>query len=648
MKQIPLLILVLLQTTLVYSINSKTPALEQIVSVDFDNEQVSVILTSLSQQSNVVFSYSTEVLAPGTRATLHVKNKPIRTALNTLFGGTVKYKQKGKYIILLKEKAREPSTNKKNKQVYEGYISESRSGKKISNATVYDKDLMVSVVTDEYGYFKIELPPSPQPPKLQVSKAGYSDTLILPVNTKTEYIDVELPTEDNKKVDFDSIFNFRLPIMLLSEKLLANTQNLKDSFFLSSQVSLLPFVGTNSFLSSNTVNDYSFNILAGYVQEVRKLELGGVLNIVRQKSSGVQLSGVGNITGQSVDGFQGAGVFNATQNVDGVQSAGTLNVVLNNFHGAQFAGSVNIVGNTMQGFQGSGVLNIARTMKGLQATSSLNICGELDGLQLVGVANVAVKPVKGSQLAGVANFAIDSITGTQIAGVMNVSGIHKNVQLAGVMNVSQNISGLQMSSLLNIANRSEGAQISSLLNIASEAKGIQLALVNFADTCSGLPVGFLSVVKRGYHKLEISTNDMLFSTFAFRTGVKYFHNIFIIGVRNDNAQVPLWNYGYGLGTSIGKGKMLFDFDVFGNQYISGDNFTFNNFSSTLYLGADIHIYKSMSIAAGFTYNYLYTNTKDADYENIFSKLSTHYINQTTRGSVNLKQWLGWRIAIRFF
>ncbi|MCB8965195.1 MAG: hypothetical protein H6536_09205 [Bacteroidales bacterium] len=38
--------------------------------------------------------------------------------------------------------------------VVEGYLYDSQTGDKLTNATVYNKEQKVSTITDEYGYFK--------------------------------------------------------------------------------------------------------------------------------------------------------------------------------------------------------------------------------------------------------------------------------------------------------------------------------------------------------------------------------------------------------------------------------------------------------------------------------------------------------------
>lgn len=81
-----------------------------------------------------------------------------------------------------------------------------------------------------------------------------------------------------------------------------NAQNVNDSLNRKFQLSILPFLGTNRLLSGSIKNDYSVNILMGYSGGVRKLEVGGIVNGVRQNMKGLQVAGVGNIVGGIVAG----------------------------------------------------------------------------------------------------------------------------------------------------------------------------------------------------------------------------------------------------------------------------------------------------------------------------------------------------------
>ena len=94
---------------------------------------------------------------------------------------------------------------------------------------------------------------------------------------------------------------------------------------------------------------------------------------------------------------------------------------------------------------------------------------------------------------------------------------------------------MQVAGLFNfVAHEIQGAQIGALLNYAEKVKGVQVGLLNIADSVHGVPVGFLSFVAKGYHKIEISADEIFYTNLAFRTGVSQFYNIFTAGVKPDS------------------------------------------------------------------------------------------------------------------
>ncbi|MCB8965194.1 MAG: STN domain-containing protein [Bacteroidales bacterium] len=103
MKKILLLFLISTLTINLKSQNSSVPPLEREVTLSISNESVPFVLNAISQQTAVVFSYSPNVISATNKISIDVKAKSVRHTLNTIFTGTVKYKVKGKYIILQKE-----------------------------------------------------------------------------------------------------------------------------------------------------------------------------------------------------------------------------------------------------------------------------------------------------------------------------------------------------------------------------------------------------------------------------------------------------------------------------------------------------------------------------------------------------------------
>jgi len=255
--------------------DASVPILEREVTLEISNESIQYILTAVSQQAGFVFSYSPDEINAGNKTSIVAKSITVRQVLNTLFTGKVSYKVKGKYVILKKSDIAQGAKSSK-EVVIEGYLYDSQTGEKLTEATVYSKEQMVSATTDEYGYFKLAVPISMIETELKVSKLGYTDTLIVPSKSQSNFVNLEL---DSKKKfddyialvmpDEKSEWEFAFPEWLIADKLLVNSKNVSDTLFRKVQLSAFPFVRTNRFLSGSTINDYSFNMAVGYIQGVR-------------------------------------------------------------------------------------------------------------------------------------------------------------------------------------------------------------------------------------------------------------------------------------------------------------------------------------------------------------------------------------------
>jgi hypothetical protein len=583
MKYLYIALIILTNLKITIAQDMAVPVLEREITVHINNEPLPVALITISQTGNFVFSYSPDAIDVNKKVSLNVNRKPVRHILNQLFEGRVTYKARGRYIIL------QPGKDIKNEQFIEGYVYDSGSGKKLIETTVYDKDLLISAVTDKYGYFKLELPANKPGSALRVSKEGYADTLLKPLPGKANYVDIELSlkTHDTELTmtpsTEDQINSSR---WFISKKLKINARNLTDSVFRQVQLSFVPMISTNKLLTGSAVNNVSINVLVGYVQSVRFLEVGGILNNVRNDASYCQLAGVGNIVGGNFKGLQLAGVYNIEKDIKGLQAAGVINIVRGNAGVCQLAGA----GNFTKGY-----------FHGLQA-------------------------------AGAFNFAKED-SGYQIAGAINMSGKVKGLQIAGALNIAKEISGVQ---------------ISGCLNLASYFNGLQLSVINIADSCQGIPIGLLSYVKHGYHKIEFSGDEVFYTNLAFRTGVKRFHTIILAGIRPDNFETPLWTFGYGAGTTFGKSdKLLFDIDLTSQQVVKGDNFIENQIYK-IYAGIDKKIGSKTSIALGVTYNIYMADTKTTQYNRYYSDIIPYHLsNSTFSNGFNLKTWPGLKLAVRF-
>jgi hypothetical protein len=226
-------------------------------------------------------------------------------------------------------------------------------------------------------------------------------------------------------------------------------------------------------------------------------------------------------------------------------------------------------------------------------------------------------------------------------------------QGAGIFNMTvKDFKGAQLASVFNFTGkRMSGAQISGLLNVAKKVHGVQIGLVNIADSVKGIPIGLMSFVWKGYHKVEISADEIFYTNVAFRTGVHQFYNIFTAGAKPKtfNDEETFWTFGYGIGTAPRLSRKLYlNLDLTANQIVEGNSFPAMNLLNKLYLGFDYQALKKMSFTFGATLNGYITENGFDQYPPLFTDYQPDVLYTRNMGSdYNMKMWLGAKVGIRF-
>jgi hypothetical protein len=577
---------------------TNTPVLERKVNISAMNKLPSEILKNIEEQANFTFSYDPRVIGEQKPVSIQANNKSVREVLDQLFNGKVNYKEKGNHIILVSA----PVKSEEQYFIITGYVKDGITGSEVPEASIFDKKSRESAVSDLYGYFKIRVDSKQrdQVLSLSVNKANYNDTIVYIRQKGNSIVNITIYSEINAAVvDSNAIRDSLLAVdqlaminMILSDEAEVNTKNIKDTLYSKFQLSFLPFLGTNLKLSGNTINDYSVNILAGYSMGTRKLEIGGLVNVDRDSVSHVQLAGLSNVTGGPVNGFQAAGLINFNMKpVRGCQVAGLINNNIDTSHAAEFAGLLN--------------LNLKPTT----------------GFQAAGLMNLNIKKSGSAQVAGLTNIGVESVRGSQISGLLNVcvKEIH-------------------------------GAQISGLVNYAAKVRGTQIGFLNISDSCSGVPVGFMSLVKSGYHELEVSADETFPLSVSFRTGVRSFYNIITAGIQTLKEPDNIWYFGYGVGSAINLGKKWnLNLDLTMNQPIVGNQLDYFNPLTRLNVTVEKRFSKYFSLAAGPTLNVFFVNTLDPQFDGVFKDLPpSEVLYSSVSGDYKQTRWIGGKIALRFF
>ncbi len=577
------------------------PLLERTMSISVAAENIPALLNRIGQTGGFSFSYNSAIIDANQEVSLDATNQTVRNLLNEIFQGSMNYKEKGNYLILTKALP-PPVKNNVVTVTINGYVEDAKTGEKIPQASVYDKKSITSTVTDEFGYFKLKLEKKIDSISLSVSKRDYRDTLISITNPVNQYITIKIhPIEKDTAKAIVVIDGIDSTVIAKKEEVYfpyesePNIQNIRDTLNNFVQVSFLPFLGTNGRLSANTINDYSINFFGGYSMGTREIELGFFFNLDRSDVSWLQIAGFGNMVGGKVYGIQAAGFFNLNGgDTEAIQLSGFANTNLGNARGVQVTGFANTTLGDMHGVQVAGFTNFTG--------------GKAQGVQVAGFGNVQLGDYRGSQFAGLTNIATEKIT---------------------------------------------GSQVSIFYNHGRKVQGTQIGLINYADSLGGVPIGFLSIVKSGYHKIELSADEVFYTNLAFRTGARKFHTMIMAGFKPQQSLQPsdtsVWHFGYGLGTTRKLTRWwLLDIDL-SSQHVSKGSFTDElSLLNKAYVGFDFQVARKLSLATGITLNGYLTRTTYTDYPILFTDYHPKIISDTNfDNGLNLKMWWGAKVALRF-
>lgn len=296
-------------------------------------------------------------------------------------------------------------------------------------------------------------------------------------------------------------------------------------------------------------------------------------------------------------------LYGISGGVNGFELAGLVNTSLGDVYGAQIAGIANIDTKKTSGLIAAGIANVL-------SDSSSSLC-------LAGIANVFGKSATGMHAAGISNTVNGNYLGLQFSGISNmVAGTTLGGQFAGISNISTGeFKGFQAAGISNLVYGDlTGAQI-GFINTAKKIKGFQFGFINIAEEFEqGVPLGFLSFVKNGYHAFELSATESVYANATLKVGVEKLYNIFKVGYTANGAENYM-TYGVGLGSMVSlTEKARLSFDLSGNQIIG----SFLNPKLDILSKADVafryRFNKHFGVFAGPSFNG-YVAEHDVDTEN---------------------------------
>jgi hypothetical protein len=258
---------------------------------------------------------------------------------------------------------------------------------------------------------------------------------------------------------------------------------------------------------------------------------------------------------------------------------------------------------------------------GVQASGLINTTvGNVKGLQLSGVTNVATKPVIGAQITGLVNTTVGTMTGLQLAGVVNVA-----------------------------TEKIDGAQI-GLVNYAQTIKGFQFGLINVADSVEkGAALGLFTYIRHGYHRFEIEANETFYANATFKSGVEKLYMIYTVGFKHQNG-INYWSPGIGIGSLVHLSPTFdMNLDLITRQVNEGEWWTDElNLLNTLDLNLAYKFSEKLSIYGGPSFNVVVSGITDNEGNIIGDSFSPSWnFSDITYDDNRVKMYIGFNAGIRF-
>jgi hypothetical protein len=578
------------------SLSAQNLLTQKIASLEISKQSIADVLEILSNKGNFYFSYNSSIIKKDSVVTLMAYNKTVREILDFIFKNKYEFTQSGNYIIIKRAPIKltiitNQTTSDDKFYVIDGYVIDTETGEKITDASVYEKKKLTATLTNANGYFKIKFKAKYKINNLTVSKVYYEDTTVMinakanqeitisivPIELKAGIIttispqDIYLPDtiriekERNgtitsytyKLIDSEKVEKTKLGRFLFSGKQRIQSMNLKKFFVTRPyQISFVPPWSTNGRLNAQVTNKFSLNALGGYAAGVNGFEVGGLFNINKKSMLGFQAGGIINLVGGSVHGVQIAGIHN-------------------------------------------------------------NVLDSVHGLQVAGISNYVKGRVNGWQIAGIYNHAKDTIKGVQIAGIGNTTN--------KVMN---------------------GVQIGGIFNYAKKLHGVQIGLVNIADSSDGYSIGLINIVKKGgYHKLVVTSNETTNFNIAYKTGNRKLYSLLMGGASLKDAS-KVYTFGLGLGHDFVVHKKMLLSTVLSSQSVYLGSWDSTSLLNKFNVDINWKIGKNIALVGGTSFN-IHHRTGSNTFLNYKKILPEPNYNRFAIGK-NADGWIGWNVGIQLF
>lgn len=169
-------ILIFLFVTFCFGLKAQNELTDVQFSASYNQKDLADILVDISKRTKVNIAFDPELVSPYTNITLQVKDEKLVDVLDVLLNDRkLGFVISGKQLVVVADNPEVKEFDFPTKEL-SGYIEDSSSGERLPFAYLYTPDGEITVSTNEYGFYSVQVPEGTK--GLYVSYIGYKDTLI--------------------------------------------------------------------------------------------------------------------------------------------------------------------------------------------------------------------------------------------------------------------------------------------------------------------------------------------------------------------------------------------------------------------------------------------------------------------------------------
>ena len=273
---------------------SQSDPLEIRATLQMQQEPIENVLTEVTNQTGVRFSYNSQLINPKTQVTVMVENIAIQEILYSVLPSSVSFKKVGEHIVF-----------------YSISLNDTELSEFENPTDTIPAEILVENLITDNGKLTNDCHNSISEPKAAPNRP--KDTL-------------SLTNEEDMKAQIAGMMMALATVSVpaaAQDTIVPQNEVQQQVKCRPAQLTFVYPLGTGFAKSKEKCYHFSINILGGVTGYVKGFEAGGLFNINKYEVKGVQLAGILNVANSVT--FQMAGIFNVAQE-SRVQIGGILNV----------------------------------------------------------------------------------------------------------------------------------------------------------------------------------------------------------------------------------------------------------------------------------------------------------------------------------